>query len=71
MEKVEIQVTVLFDIDAKNAKELVGMDDVSDDRKRECMAKAMEGVVSTVLNEHFEDDKRIVVSFVGSEPIPG
>jgi hypothetical protein len=67
---VEVQVTVSFDIDAENAKELEGMDHLSDEIKRECMAGAMEGVVKTVLNKHFENDERVDVIFVGAEPIP-
>lgn len=67
---IEIQVTVSFDVNMENAKELNGMDHLSDERKRECMAKAMEGVVTTVLNKHFENDERVDVAFVGAEPIP-
>ncbi len=66
---MEIQVTVLFDIDVRDAKELKGMDHLSDERKRECMAKAMEGVVSTTLGKHFENDERVNVSFVAAEPM--
>lgn len=67
---IEIQVTVSFDIDVENAKELKGMDHLSDERRRECMAKAMEDVVAIVLNKHFENDERIDVAFVGAESIP-
>lgn len=67
---IEIQVAVSLDIDVKNAKELAGMNHISDERKRECMAKAMESVVKIVLNKHFENDERVDVAFVGAEPIP-
>lgn len=66
---IEIQVTIFLDVDIENAEELKETDNISDERKAECMAKAMEGVVSTVLNKHFENDERTGVSFVAAEPI--
>ena len=67
---MEVQVISFFSVNLKHSAILKEMDGLSENRKQEFVAKAVEGVVETVLKKHFTNDEKIAVGFVKAEIVP-